>query len=419
MRNTDILIVDDEAGIRDLLSEILQDEGYTVATAENAQAARKIRENTRPAMVLLDIWMPDCDGITLLREWAKNDLLDMPVVMMSGHGSIGTAIEATKIGALDYLEKPITMHKLLETVRYAMQNSKLQAFNALSLNQLGKNEKIKELIHTLNKINQTKNNILLVGEVGSPFEIVARSCGHDNRPWITLNELDNWCEYKSNWLDRARDGVVYLGDIAQYDCKTQQQLLSMMKQRNQLHIKFIGYLSRPFKSIYFDSEFNVQFIEELSNSVVTIPPLRDHLSDLVFLVNNILMQLIKSKQVRMVRFNFDALDVLGQYDWPGNVDQLRYAVKNLALNVHDGIVNAEQVVALIDQWNTKHQANFNGLNFNQEMREFRDEVEKRYFEYHMRQEKNNISRIAKKVGLERTHLYRKLKQLGMKFSKTK
>ena len=123
MKSTDILIVDDEVGIRDLLSEILQDEGYGVATAENATVARKMREQTRPAMVLLDIWMPDCDGITLLKEWSQNGLLDMPVVVMSGHGSIDTAVEATKIGALNYLEKPISLQNLLETVRQAMKES--------------------------------------------------------------------------------------------------------------------------------------------------------------------------------------------------------------------------------------------------------------------------------------------------------
>ena len=111
MRSSDILIVDDEIGIRDLLSEILQDEGYSVALAENAEEARKLRHQVRPAMVLLDIWMPDCDGITLLKEWSKNGQLNMPVVMMSGHASIDTAVEATKIGALDFLEKPISLQK--------------------------------------------------------------------------------------------------------------------------------------------------------------------------------------------------------------------------------------------------------------------------------------------------------------------
>ena len=115
MRSSDILIVDDEVGIRDLLSEILQDEGYTVTLAENAEEARQLRYQTRPAMVLLDIWMPDCDGITLLKEWAKNGQLNMPVVMMSGHASIDTAVEATKIGALDFLENRLPCKTLVRS----------------------------------------------------------------------------------------------------------------------------------------------------------------------------------------------------------------------------------------------------------------------------------------------------------------
>ena len=118
-----ILVVDDEIGIRELLSEILSDEGYQVRVAENASAARAFRSQTRPDLVLLDIWMPDTDGITLLKEWASAGLLTMPVVMMSGHGTIDTAVEATRMGAYDFLEKPIALQKLLATVGRALKHS--------------------------------------------------------------------------------------------------------------------------------------------------------------------------------------------------------------------------------------------------------------------------------------------------------
>src|SRR6266516_6659545 len=124
---TDILIVDDEVGIRELLSEILQDEGYRVSLAENATEARTYRSKQQPALVLLDIWMPDTDGVTLLREWAASGQLTMPVVMMSGHGTIETAVEATKIGALDFLEKPIALQRLLNTVKRALRNPETTA----------------------------------------------------------------------------------------------------------------------------------------------------------------------------------------------------------------------------------------------------------------------------------------------------
>ena len=133
----EVLIVDDEVGIRELLSEILQDEGYRVALAENASEARAYRQRQQPALVLLDIWMPDTDGVTLLREWAANGQLTMPVVMMSGHGTIETAVDATKIGAFDFLEKPVGLQKLLSTIARALKSAAVQEPRRVSLAALG------------------------------------------------------------------------------------------------------------------------------------------------------------------------------------------------------------------------------------------------------------------------------------------
>ena len=144
-----ILVVDDEVGIRDLLSEILWDEGYQVVLAENAEEARHKRIQARPDLVLLDIWMPDTDGITLLKEWANSGLLTMPVIMMSGHGTIDTAVEATRIGAYDFLEKPIALQKLLNTVERALQKSTTASSMPLSLAALCKSSVIAELKATL------------------------------------------------------------------------------------------------------------------------------------------------------------------------------------------------------------------------------------------------------------------------------
>src|SRR3954451_10925988 len=138
LQSKEILIVDDEVGIRDLLSEILQDEGYRVSVAENAGEARSCRQRAQPSLVLLDIWMPDTDGVTLLREWAANGQLTMPVVMMSGHGTIETAVEATKIGAFDFLEKPVALQRLLATVKRALRNPEASPAPQLTLAALGR-----------------------------------------------------------------------------------------------------------------------------------------------------------------------------------------------------------------------------------------------------------------------------------------
>src|SRR5215210_5086196 len=160
----DILIVDDEVGIRELLSEILQDEGYRVSVAENATEARSYRQRAQPALVLLDIWMPDTDGVTLLREWAASGLLTMPVVMMSGHGTIETAVEATRIGAFDFLEKPVGLQKLLGTVTRALKIALAKEPRRVSLSALGASAPIRDIERQLEMLLAARKPILILGE---------------------------------------------------------------------------------------------------------------------------------------------------------------------------------------------------------------------------------------------------------------
>src|SRR5512138_976024 len=162
-----ILIVDDEIGIRELLSEILRDEGYQVRLAENASQARELRTQGRPDLVLLDIWMPDTDGITLLKEWAAGGMLTMPVVMMSGHGTIETAVEATRIGAFDFLEKPIGLQKLLGTVARALKTSQAKEPRRVSLAPLGTSAAVRDVERQLEQILAARRPVLLLGEPGA------------------------------------------------------------------------------------------------------------------------------------------------------------------------------------------------------------------------------------------------------------
>lgn len=202
MRSSDILIVDDEIGIRELLSEILQDEGYTVALAENAETARQLRHQTRPALVLLDIWMPDCDGVTLLKEWAKAGLLNMPVVMMSGHASIDTAVEATRIGAFDFLEKPISLQKLLSTVQRALKYGDMQGNQTLSLDRMGKSAVVQELKRALERLAPVKAPLLLTGEPGVGFELAARFFHQPNTAWVMPTKPEQIADAPLDLLQR-------------------------------------------------------------------------------------------------------------------------------------------------------------------------------------------------------------------------
>src|SRR4051812_44873853 len=184
-----ILVVDDEVGIRELLSEILEDEGHQVALAESAADARRVRERGRPDLVLLDIWMPDTDGITLLKEWAGNGQLNMPVVMMSGHATIDTAVEATRIGALDFLEKPIGMQKLLAAVKKALERGSRPGHAgaaSLSLDAFARPGPLRDLKRRLDQVMAKSSILLLRTGPGSLIELVSRSVQLPGKAWIDL-----------------------------------------------------------------------------------------------------------------------------------------------------------------------------------------------------------------------------------------
>src|SRR5690242_1445936 len=205
-----ILVVDDEIGIRELLSEILSEEGYHVNLAENSADSRAFRSRSRPDLVLLDIWMPDTDGITLLKEWASAGLLTMPVVMMSGHGTIDTAVQATRIGAFDFLEKPIALQKLLTAVGRALKHGSEQPQASLSLAALGRTPLIAELKQRLERVANLRTPVLLFAEPGCGIEICARLLHARNTPWLTLETTAQLAEAPLELLAQVREGTLFI-----------------------------------------------------------------------------------------------------------------------------------------------------------------------------------------------------------------
>lgn len=417
MNNRDILIVDDEIGIRDLLSDILQDEGYTVSLAENAEEARQIRNRVRPAMVLLDIWMPDCDGITLLKEWSKNGQLTMPVVMMSGHASIDTAVEATKIGAVDFLEKPIALKKLLATVDRALKIGETQQFSGVSFDLLGNGARIREMNKLLDAAVREQGAVLLTGEAGSPFETVARYFHKPNTAWVAPDKVEHIIDMPLELLQKASGGVLYLNDVSQYSKNIQQGIVFLLGKAEKHNVRIICSSTYSLEELSKHPSQDCKLCEAMSGKEIQIPPLRSHTEDIPFLVNKIATDLAETQKIPAVRFLPAALDALGRFDWPGNFEQLTGIVRTLVLGHEGGEVGETAVNMLVGKHSGDNASPVEmftgGFNFNQPLRELREEVERHYFEYHIAQEGQNMSRVAQKVGLERTHLYRKLKQLGI------
>lgn len=417
MSSNQILVVDDEVGIRDLLSEILWDEGYQVTLAENADQARLFRKKVRPDLVLLDIWMPDTDGITLLKEWASSGLLTMPVVMMSGHGTIDTAVEATRIGACDFLEKPIALQKLLSTVGRALQRNESSPTLPISLSAFGKGSAIIALQKTLDHAKKLPLPVFLTGEPGCEIEICAQYFRNPNFPWIELEDASELISGNNALLKKAKEGILFIKEIGNLKKEEQKSLLSLLNKLDDYNTKLICASTQPLEKLVAIGDYDADLFQSLMSLTIVIPPLRSHPEDIPNLANLFLSRYIESKETQIKQFNTASLNILRNYDWPGNLSQLMAVVKSLALTALGEEITPENAAQILSKQEKKLETN--GITFPMDMplREARDLFEKMYFEYHVSKETGGMTKVAENVGLERTHLYRKLKQYGIKFKK--
>ena len=407
-----ILVVDDEVGIRELLSEILAEEGYQVRLAQNAAEARVFRNRTRPDLVLLDIWMPDTDGITLLREWASAGLLTMPVVMMSGHGTIDTAVQATRIGAYDFLEKPIALQKLLTTVGRALKHGGEQAQPGWSLATLGRSRLMLELKQRLERVAGLRTPILLLGEPGCATEQCARVLQARNTPWIAPDSYMPLAEAPLELLTQARDGTLFFHDIAGLNRLEQKGLGLLLTKLARYNARMICGTTRDLAELVATGAFDARLYEEVAGTTIRIPSLREHKEDVPELATVILLRLIEAKEVPPRELSTAALNALRNYEWPGNFAQLQNVVRTLAQTALSEQISGEDVERTLPRASGRAQPS--DLPLDAPLRNARDAFERVYFEYHIAKEGGNISRVADSVGLERTHLYRKLKQLGIR-----
>ncbi len=411
-----ILVVDDEIGIRELLSEILSDEGYQVRLAENAAEARAYRNRSRPDLVLLDIWMPDTDGITLLREWSSAGLLTMPVVMMSGHGTIDTAVEATRIGAYDFLEKPVALQKLLATVGRALNHGEQLPQATLSLASLGRGALAVELKQRLERIANLRTPLLLTAEPGCGVELCARFLHPRNTPWVVPETTALLADSPLDLLSQAREGTLFVHDVAETNKVEQKGLLLLLGKLDRYNVRVICGASRHLPDLVAQGAFDERLYSTLSATTIRVPSLREHREDVPDLANLVLSGMVETKEVPPRQFSTAALNALRNYDWPGNFAQLQSVVQTLAHTVSAEHISLEDVHLALPQPAPAGVVT-QSLPLDLPLRDARDAFERVYFEHHIGKEGGNISRVAECVGLERTHLYRKLKQLGIKLAR--
>ena len=404
-----VLVVDDEVGIREILLEILADEGHQVLLAESAAEARQVRERGRPDLVLLDIWMPDTDGISLLKEWSANGQLTMPVVMMSGHGTIETAVEATRIGALDYLEKPITVQRLLGTVKRALRNTEPAAARELSLATLGRAPALAETRKRLAQLALGTGPILLRGDRGMRPELFARLLAAPGTPFVDGLELVS--EASSEVLARASGGVLFVGDLSRLGRAEQKNLEFLLGRADKHRARLVSFSPLDARTLAEKHEFDSALLARLSELVLKLPSLREFAEDVPDLAALSLAQLVEARACPPRRLSIAALNALRHHPWPGNLAELESVVRNLgfgALEEEISLADVERVLAA-----HAGPAAPPEIALDRPYREAREAFERLYFENLLVRENGSMSRVAERSGLERTHLYRKLKALGL------
>jgi DNA-binding NtrC family response regulator len=407
-----VLIVDDEMGIRELLSEILADEGHSVWLAENAAAARKLRAEKRPDLVLLDIWMPDTDGISLLKEWSASGLLTMPVVMMSGHGTIDSAVEATRIGATDFLEKPIALQKLLLTVKKALKHETVLQKKPLTLDAFARSPLLKDLKRRLEQAAAKTSVLLLKSASGSIAEICARTLQTHRTPWLDLSASS--APLTQEMLQNASGGIVFISDLAQLGKLQQMNLVFALERLERHNLQLVAASTRPLAGLV-EAGWDALLVSRLGEVWVALPQISGHADDVPEIASMLLAHLAERGEVPLRHFSSGAQNSLRLHRWQGEWAELLTTVKNLALSALEEEISAEDVARILQTEVTQigMPLPLPAMFFDQPLREAREAFERMYFEYHLTGERGSMTRLAERTGLERTHLYRKLKQLGL------
>ncbi len=403
-----ILVVDDEVGIRELLSEILADEGHTVRLAQDATAAREVRVRERPDLVLLDIWMPDTDGISLLKEWAAGGQLTMPVVMMSGHATIDTAVEATRIGALDFLEKPIAMQKLLTTVKRALRAPETPLATGLALANLGRSAAIADLRKRLAQLGQVGASLLLRGEPGVMPELFARALAPPGTPWVVAGV--GLADSPQALLAQAAGGILFVEELASLGRVQQRNLAFVAARAERQKVRLVSFTVEDPRRLVDELGFDGGLLAQLAQVVLGLPALREYAEDVPEIASMLLAQLVEARFCPPRQFSTAALNGLRNFAWPRNLEALQQVVRTAALTALEDEISAEDVQRVLPP--PEAPAAFAGLALDLPLREAREAFERAYFEHHLARE-GSMSRLAERSGLERTHLYRKLRQLGL------
>lgn len=440
MKPGKLLIVDDEKDIRNLMEEIFEEEGYLVETAANGVQAQQAWRKILPDVIFLDVWMPDIDGISLLKDMQNEQVLDhAKVIMMSGHGTIETAIEATKLGAYDFLEKPLSLAKLIVTAERAIEHNRLHQENRqLKQKQpdqflpVGKSKVMIQLRETIERLSKFTMPIFITGESGAGKHHLAKAL-HKTSVRKEFAELDisaidfnRQVEERdpiqfNNWLREADNGTLILSNIEQLSAASQNILADLIQHQSYqltpsadimaMDIRVIALSKGDLEYQVLQGNFRDDLYQRLKVMPIHIPALRQHTEDIPELVDYFVNYFVTRESLEYRHFTVPAQNTLRQYGWPGNLKELQNLIQRLLILGSDEITDTEIKTALAKTEHAVEKAAT--IDTSLLLKEAKDRLEASYLSQLLRETGGNVSETAKRSGIDRTNLYRKLKTLGI------
>ncbi|MFQ5578998.1 MAG: sigma-54-dependent transcriptional regulator [Nitrospiria bacterium] len=449
-----ILIVDDEPAILSTLSGILSDEGYDVLEAGNGLDALRLVQTTSPEIVLLDIWMPDPDGLITL-EKIKDSSPDVVVVMMSGHGSIETAVKAIKLGAYDYIEKPLSLDKVVLMVKHALterrlhqENKTLKRIVEKKYEMVGASPAILELLQQIKMAGPSQGRVLISGENGTGKELVARMIHAQSHrregPFLEINcaaipinliesELFGYEKgafsgaqrQKKGQFELAHGGTLFLDEIGDMALSTQSKVLRVLQdqvfyrvgggERIKVNVRVIAASNKVLSKEIRKDTFREDLYYRLNVIPLHVPPLRDRAEDIPLLVTHFMKELSQEQGLKPKKVDEEAYDLMNKYAWPGNVRELRNITERLMIMVPSQVIAPKDLPAFLQggefmEGQSRAMESISGVS---SLKEARSLFEKKHILEKLDENDWNVIKTAETLQIERTYLYRKMKFLGI------
>ncbi|MBI1920928.1 MAG: sigma-54-dependent Fis family transcriptional regulator [Geobacter sp.] len=457
--NKNILVVDDEESIRSSLGGILEDEGYRLLFATNGVEALEVAKKESPDLVLLDIWMPQMDGLETLQR-LKELYPSLTVVMMSGHGTVETAVRSTKLGAYDFIEKPLSLEKVVLTVKNALDAGRMREENETLRDQamgehdmIGNTPIMRKLMEQIRLVAPANASVLITGENGTGKELVARSIHfHSQRrdkPFVAINcaalpeelieselfghekgAFTGAVALKKGKFDLADGGTIFLDEIGDMSLKTQAKVLRILQERTfervggtrtiEVDVRVIAATNKVLEEEIKVGHFREDLYYRLNVVPFLVPPLRERRDDILQLIDHFLEIFCQREGKGTKVMAPEALQVLKSYDWPGNVRELRNVVERLVIMSPGKVITANHLPESLTGTDETRYVSGSRLGSVMEfssLREAREEFEKEFIIQKLEENDWNISRTAEAIELERSNLHRKIKSYGIDLKK--